>query len=243
MYKFYLGGVLFPIAPEKVTTKIENKNITADLLAGGEVSIPKKPGLTEFSFDVLLPNNRYPFAIYKDKYRNAKYYLDKLEAWKKKKSKIQFILIRKTPKANLFNTNVKVTIEDYNIIDDVEEGTDITVSITLKQYVYYSTKKVVKKKKKKKTKKKRAVTPKKTKKKSTKKKTSSSPVYPQVTTYTVQSGDSLWKISQKFYGNGASYTNIYNANSGTIEAVARQHGKASSSNGHWIYPGTVLTIP
>ena len=30
---------------------------------------------------------------------------------------------------------------------------------------------------------------------------------------------------------------------GTIEAAAKSHGKSSSGNGHWIYPGTVLSIP
>jgi hypothetical protein len=62
-------------------------------------------------------------------------------------------------------------------------------------------------------------------------------------TYTIISGDTLWKISTKQLGSGAKYMQIYNANSGTIESAAKSHGKSSSSNGHWIYPGTVLTIP
>ena len=28
-----------------------------------------------------------------------------------------------------------------------------------------------------------------------------------------------------------------------IEAVAQERGKKDSSNGHWIFPGTVLSIP
>ena len=61
--------------------------------------------------------------------------------------------------------------------------------------------------------------------------------------YTVVSGDTLWKISTQFLGSGAKYMQIYNANSGTIEGAAKSHGKSSSSNGHWIYPGTTLAIP
>ena len=61
--------------------------------------------------------------------------------------------------------------------------------------------------------------------------------------YTIVSGDTLWRISTKFLGSGAKYMQIYNANSGTIESAAKSHGKSSSSNGHWIYPGTTLTIP
>ena len=62
-------------------------------------------------------------------------------------------------------------------------------------------------------------------------------------TYTIVSGDTLWKISTKELGSGSKYMQIYNANSGTIESAAKSHGRSSSSNGHWIYPGTVLNIP
>lgn len=61
--------------------------------------------------------------------------------------------------------------------------------------------------------------------------------------YTVVSGDTLWGISKKFYGNGAKYMAIYNANVDTIESTAKAHGRKSSDNGHWIWPGETLTIP
>lgn len=62
-------------------------------------------------------------------------------------------------------------------------------------------------------------------------------------TYTVKSGDTLWAIAQKFYDSGAKWTTIYNANKDIIEQTAKKHGRSSSDNGHWIYPGTVLAIP
>ena len=62
-------------------------------------------------------------------------------------------------------------------------------------------------------------------------------------TYTVVSGDTLWAISKKYYGNGAKYNIIYEANQDIIENTAKQHGKKDSGNGHWIWPGEVLTIP
>ena len=63
------------------------------------------------------------------------------------------------------------------------------------------------------------------------------------TQYTVKSGDTLWKISSMYLGGGANWQKLYNANSGVIESTAKQHGKSNSDNGHWIYPGCVLTIP
>lgn len=51
------------------------------------------------------------------------------------------------------------------------------------------------------------------------------------TTYTVKIGDCLWSIAREFYGNGAKYTLIFNANRDIIE------------NPSLIYPGQVLIIP
>ena len=61
--------------------------------------------------------------------------------------------------------------------------------------------------------------------------------------YTVVSGDTLWGISKRFYGTGTKYYLIYDANAELIESTARAHGKSSSDNGHWIWPGEILTIP
>ena len=62
--------------------------------------------------------------------------------------------------------------------------------------------------------------------------------------YTVKSGDNLWKIARKFYGgSGSTWTKIYSANKSVIESTAKKHGYANSDNGHWIFPGTVFVIP
>lgn len=63
-------------------------------------------------------------------------------------------------------------------------------------------------------------------------------------TYTIKDKDTLWALAIRYYGNGAKYTKIYDANKSTIESVAKKRRKGKGSDhGHWIYPGTVLTIP
>lgn len=52
------------------------------------------------------------------------------------------------------------------------------------------------------------------------------------TSYTVKKGDCLWAIARKFYGNGAQWAKIYDANRGVI-----------GGNPSLIYPGQVFTIP
>lgn len=49
--------------------------------------------------------------------------------------------------------------------------------------------------------------------------------------HTVEKGDSLWKIAEKTLGNGARYTEIFEAN------------KPMLSDPDKIYPGQVLRIP
>ena len=63
------------------------------------------------------------------------------------------------------------------------------------------------------------------------------------TTYVIKSGDTLWSIAKKFYGSGSKWGTIYNANKDIIEKTAKKRGMKSSDNGHWIFSGTVLTIP
>lgn len=50
-------------------------------------------------------------------------------------------------------------------------------------------------------------------------------------TYTVKKGDCLWKIAKQFYGNGADYGKIYDANTNQI------------ANPNLIYVGQVFVIP
>lgn len=62
-------------------------------------------------------------------------------------------------------------------------------------------------------------------------------------THTIKSGDTLWGIAQEYYNKGSLWTKIYEANKTIIEQTAKKYGRSFSDNGHWIYPGVVLTIP
>lgn len=228
MYKLFLNGVRYPIAPGKITVSHSNKNKTYELLNGGEFNIPKTPKLAEYSFELLLPMAQYPFAVYEDGFKSAYYYLDLLEKLKLEKKVFEYILTKSTPKGELISDlNIKVTLEDFKVIDDVKDGFDVRVSVKLKQYNYVSTK-VVK------------VNEEGTTKTETKRDTSSAPSGGG--NYVIQSGDTLEKIAKKFYDDYSKSKQIYETNKTVIENAAKKHGKSSSSNGHWIYPGTKLVI-
>ncbi|MEU0116995.1 LysM peptidoglycan-binding domain-containing protein [Streptomyces bobili] len=66
-------------------------------------------------------------------------------------------------------------------------------------------------------------------------------------TRTVVSGDTLWDIAARDLGAPERWTEIFDANQAVIEAAAREHPRppvlGTSDHGHWIFPGTTLTIP
>lgn len=217
-YDLFMNGVLYPVAPSKVQVKIGNNNKTVTLINEGEVNIIKTPGLKEVSFDLLLPNMKYPFAVYQNGFQRAEYYVNLLQALKDNGTTFQFILSRKMQgNTNLHNTNLTVTLEDVTFTDDAKEGYDIKASIKLKEWRNYGTKtiKIISGNG-------AAVINEERAPSANEPKTG--------TTYTVQKGDTLWAIAKRFYGNGSHYTKIVNAN-------------PSISNPNLIHPGQVLTIP
>lgn len=120
----------------------------------------------------------------------------------------------------LFDTNIKVSMEEYGITEDAKSGFDLMVKIKLKQWKEYGTKVVqmsfdeegakadIEQQRE----------------------TTAAPEAGQ--TYTVKKGDCLWSIAKRLYGDGAKYSLIYDANQDTI-----------GGNPNRIYPGQVLTIP
>lgn len=231
MYDIYFDKVLLPIAPSKIKTSVKNKNKTIELINEGEVNMLKTAGLTELSFSVLLPNQKYPFARYPDGFKQAAYYLGIFEEYKTQKKPFQFIISRTLPSGGvLFYTNLKVSLEDYDIEDNVSDGFDIKVSVNLKQYREYGTKMV-------------NIGATVNTVPQNQSRSAGAGANTSGESYTIKSGDTLWNIAKKKLGNGSRWREIYDANKTVIESAAKKRGKASSNNGHWIWPGTVLTIP
>jgi len=133
MYRCYLFGVLMPETPGKLSLKIKGQNRTVTLLNEGEINLLKLPGLTEISLSLTFPML--------SGVRTPDFYLNLLEKAKTGRQTTQFIMTRTSPDGRLlFDTNIKVSVEDYTIEENAENGLDVSVAVKLKQYRSYGTK-------------------------------------------------------------------------------------------------------
>lgn len=205
-----------PINPQNVEFTEKQLNQAITLLNIGEANLKGERGLKYTKLSSFFPSERSPF------YKNAKKLPDKyvaqIQEWKTTKAVVRVII-------SDMKINLAMLIDEFNYSMKEGDG-DIYYTISLSEYRTLNVPSV-------------QIT--------TKVRSNGLLSRPAAATagktHTVVSGDTLWGISKTNYGNGSSYPKIYNANSGTIEASAKSHGKSNSENGHWIYPGDVYTIP
>lgn len=205
MYRFFLDGMQLPIAPSSMTMKINGKNETVTLINEGEVNVQKKPGLTDIDFEVEFPNVKYPYAVYPNGFQPSAYYLDKLEKLKLSQKPFKFIVNRMKPNGFLlFDTNMTVSIEDYEIEDNAENGFDMVVKIKLKQYREYRTETIKNQP--------RTSSSTNLNQKVTVEKKRSTTGKEKPKTHTVARGETLWGIAKRYLGEGSKYTELAKIN-------------------------------
>lgn len=206
MYEFYFDKVLLPVTPDKVTMKIGGQDKTYTLMNEGEISILKSPKLTDIEFDLLLPNNKYPFAVYPtSRFVPAVYYLDLIKTFKQDKTPFQFKITRIFPNGKaIFDTDMKVSLESYTIKESADNGFDVVVSVKLKQYRDYGTKTC--------TVKLDSVRPTASLNDSRAVTGNAPTTAGKEKVVTVKKGDTLWGICKTYLGNGSLYPTVAKEN-------------------------------
>ena len=214
-YEVYIDDMLLPIPPQKIPIKYPGQNETATLINGEEINITRPPGLAEISIDVVIPQMDYPCASLDGSVEDAEEFISRLQDLKESGDTFEFIVIRDS-----FDTNMDVTLEDYKVSDDVKEGLDLVVSITMKGARHYGTKIMN-----------FAIVPEQPIPAAASPEPERPAARPQVKTYTVKSGDCLWNIAKKQLGDGNRWKEIHNLNLDKI------------SNPNLIHAGLVLVMP
>lgn len=135
----YIGDILLPVTPSKITTKEKGKNKILDLLNGDELNVINKKALTEFDFEFLLPFEDFPSV---GQYVSVDSVLNQLKEYKTGDERtFPFMIIRYVP--GLTSSIIKLaTLEDYEVREDTKNGRDYVVRVTIKEYIPLKTKKM-----------------------------------------------------------------------------------------------------
>lgn len=218
----------FPVNPQKINYKSAAYFQEYTILNKGPAKIPVGDEIATLGWESFFPGKglkELPFVRNKSiktgnskvKYASPDSLHKKLELWEKSGAKL---------KLNISGTPFSfwVYIDTYEATKQDAYGS-IYYTIEFSKVVSVSVEKVAKKKK------------------STGKTTGSKRVSIPKKKYTIKKGDCLWNIAKKFYKDGTKWKKIYTANKTVIEKTAKKYGKKSSNNGHWIFPGTVISIP
>lgn len=214
-YEVYIDDMLLPIPPQKIPIKYPGQNKAVTLINGEEVNIVRPPGLAEISIDVVIPQMDYPSAVWDGSVDDAEDFISHLQDLKESGDEFEFIVIRDS-----FDTNLDVTLEDYKVSDDVKEGRDLVVSITMKEARNYGTKVMN-----------FVIIPEQPVPVAATPEPERQEQPPQTGTYTVQGGDCLTRIAKAKLGDANRWQEIYNLNRDKI------------SNPNKISIGQVLTLP
>lgn len=124
--------IRIPVNPEEIKVTRPSNNKTYDVLDIGEIVVPMAPGLQEVSWEGFFPSQ------FDDPYTSGSAapgtIVKALERAKKNKTVGRLIITR----SELFDTNLRCIIEDFDTIDKGGEPGDIYYSIVLKEYRDYS---------------------------------------------------------------------------------------------------------
>jgi nucleoid-associated protein YgaU len=190
-----------------VTTGVVTRDF--NIMELGEVRFPKGNKLDVVTWDAKLPGSARQGMSYVKEWQDPNNLYNILQAWKNT-GVILRLLITSTP------INLDVFIDELN--PDFEGGMgDINYSITLTQWrelKAFSVSELASS----------------TQSTTTAETSRLEPPVPK--TYTVVTGDSLWKIAQKIFKKGARYPEINELNKATI-----------GDDPNLIKPGQVLTMP
>ena len=209
-----------PVNPEQIETNSVQAIEKYEILKLGQIAIPTHMELTEYSFEVEFPKEPYHYVETSGDFKNTDFYLNLFKTWRENLEPVRFIASNGVGD----DINSLVLIEELHVVEKAGEEGDKYVTFKLLEYREFSKKSVVVEgvikslsKGTVKVKKKKATSEKKNPK--------------STGTYVVKDGDTLWALAMKFYGNGAKYTKIADANKDQIK------------NPSLIRPGWKLVIP
>lgn len=201
--------IIFPMLPEEIKVEAGNRFASYDVMNVGEIKVPLGEELTMFSWDGILPGESRKNMPYVQQWTDPRGIQEKWSYYRNSNRKLR-LLATETP------INHDVYLESYST--QYKEGYGdyyYSISFVHAKNLTISTEET-------KTDQQEAGGGK-------AEAQSTRPEKEKAGSYTVVSGDSLWKIAQGQLGAGNRYMEIASLN--------------NISNPNKIYPGQVLTLP
>ncbi|HHV09260.1 MAG TPA: LysM peptidoglycan-binding domain-containing protein [Clostridiales bacterium] len=199
--------IRLPVNPEELEVSSSQAIARYEILKLGQIAIPTHMELTEYSFHAEFPHDKNHYIESSKDFKDASSCLKQFNKWRLDLEPIRFMAGKVFTGSKLVDSaiNTLVLIEGLTVTEKAGEEEDKYVTFKVLEYNPYTIKVI------------------------NRSNTSSNP---KSTGYhVVKSGDTLWGIAKKYYGDGAKYTKIYNANKSIIK------------NPSLIYPGQKLVIP
>ena len=199
------GRIALPVKPTDYTVSVSHKNTVTNVIQTGDINLMGKTGLRAVSLSSFFPARDYNFA---KSVGDPLSLVEKIESWRNSGEPCRVVIGR--------SLNMECTIESFSWGEQDATG-DIYYTLSLKEYKRIKIKKA-------------NIT---VETDPHKQRETKAPETNSGKKYTVKSGDCLWNIAKKFYGNGAQYKKIVDANQQIF----------SKRSPNLIYAGEVLNIP
>lgn len=215
---------IFALLPETVHAKYGVKSQSFDIISKGTIKVPKgtETPMISWEGEFFGESRKNLEGVDTDNWKEPNSCVKILRNWMNNKTELTLII-----SGTWINMDVKIT--SFEPVPHGGHG-DVSYSIEFEKVrdlkIYTTKESKIGKKKKTKSR--------------PKKKSSNTGSGGSAGTYTVRSGDTLYRIARK---KGTTWQKLYNKNKTVIEKAAKKHGRKSSDHGHWIWPGTKLTIP
>ncbi|MFB6364242.1 LysM peptidoglycan-binding domain-containing protein [Paenibacillus elgii] len=233
-------GFQIPINPESIEVRETGKGKTYDIVGkgggteetrAGEINVIKNPGLREIKFNSIFPARpdptfKVPYIIEKVPLFEPMWYVGMIRKWMETKHPIRFIYIGsyaeykyQTESKKTADISIPASIESFEWKEVAGSPGDIEYTLSLKEYVFYSAR----------------LSKFQAQPNGEKVLVQQPPARPDERvmpeTYTMVSGDTLNKVSKRFYGDTHRARDIQKLNGITDAETTR------------LLPGRVLKLP
>ncbi|MCD8011654.1 MAG: LysM peptidoglycan-binding domain-containing protein [Lachnospiraceae bacterium] len=210
------GGsrIQFPMLPETLTMGAEAKFMSYSIISLGDVKLPRGKGIKEISWSGKFPGEARKNDSFVRAFTKPDTLIKAMEKYRDKGTQCTLLVTDTCINYTVYVSSFKGKYTGGH--GDFDYDVKFIIATEIKIYTVGELKNSSSNK--------RSSSKSKKSKKSTKTGTTTR-------TYTVKSGDCLWRIAQSLLGKGSRYTEIYNLNKDKIKNV------------NLIYPGQVLTIP